>query len=1348
MKNQVVCLEIRRSGRQGRVQKCGQRDLTAIARSLFIARTVVLLLVALMGLMTLCQRASAQTQSGLSTIQGTVTDSTGAVIRSASIQVVNKATGVASAAKSNEAGFYQVPGLVTGTYNLTVTASGMKTHVFTVELQSAQTAVVNPVMAIGAVTDKVEVTASIVQLTDTNEGGISSVLENQRINQLPMNLRNITTLTQETTPGLEAGFGPGSRANGLAGEAMEYVADGAPLNNRNFGGPNASAQAQYPDPDAVQEVRVEVSAGGAQYATPATGIITTKSGTNQIHGTAFWTGENNSAAGVAKARQNPATFAAPNFKRNEFGVSAGGPVILPHVYHGKDKTFWFFAYERYSLRQSVNQFFSIDTPAMAGGDFSGLTTTQLYDPSTTAPNAACPTPGVVSGVTIWNAGPTVNNPYCRTPFGNGIMGDSGNNKIPATQLNHISKIIYDMTPAPNVSGVINPTLASNYIASLPNLYTIPTITWRLDHNFNESNKTYMRYTSNLQSSQYPGGFVLTPAADGIPAGAAGGETILPVDNFAGAVGYTHIFSPTFFSETVVSQQWFSQFVTETGDPHRNYEQELGLPNNFGYTGFPAIGGFIMAHGGNQYDYGISQITSTIDENLTKTWGKHQMHFGLRYRHERLGYQMDFGNDQDSADNLSTALYDVKTGGTYGALANTGASAASAFMGSMYNFTANEIPPYAHNTQMEVDAYFQDDYHIRRNLTLDIGLRWEDHPAINMGGYGESFDMPNHAIVLEHPISYYVANGRVPQALATNMQNIGVKYETPSTAPRYNGSLFRSFPLIIEPRVGFAWQPFGEKRGTVVRGAYGRYTFPEALRDILTARQLPFFNTYGYNNNSASQDPDGIANYELRNKQNIFNGQNTANLVPTNGTNVIQPGLGGNYFDHDFPPEGATEADFTIEQQFKDNSALHITWNWTHGTNLTDPVLPNVSVGAFVWELATGTLPPQGGVSAIGTNQFQATALGPYDNITYGNFYRDKRNGWSNDNSLQVNYQRLFHRGVAFQAMYVWSRPFRVGSNSTRDSVGTSTAAYPGVIGVAPGATYGPLPGEGPMTLSAPFPAAPAGTPTWDVYKALTKYQLYKVDPYFSGLFHHVTITGLYDLPVGRGKWLLGNSNRLVNEIVGGWQIAGDGQVKSQNFSPSISYWGQFNGLKTYKKSVPIVDCQSGKCLNRYMWFNGYISPKFLLPANGGICDPNAPGGNKCVTGLPADYVPYMTPINNNPNIAANFGNNNVQITVPTLNGGQPLTTPYLTTYNGNHPTAKSVLTGPFNYIVDLSLFKVFPITERVNIRANVDAFNAFNIMGFNNPNTASGELSDTPGGVDGSSYWTPRQLQLTLRVTF
>jgi hypothetical protein len=255
-----------------------------------------------------------------------------------------------------------------------------------------------------------------------------------------------------------------------------------------------------------------------------------------------------------------------------------------------------------------------------------------------------------------------------------------------------------------------------------------------------------------------------------------------------------------------------------------------------------------------------------------------------------------------------------------------------------------------------------------------------------------------------------------------------------------------------------------------------------------------------------------------------------------------------------------------------------------------------------------------------------------------------------------------------------------------------------------------------------------------------------VEPYYANPFHHVTINAIYDLPVGRGKWLLGHANRFVDELVGGWQIAGVGQVVSQAFSINAGNWGPTSKLVTYKDSVPIQDCSSGKCYNRNMWFNGYISPKFLPPGNGGICTTN------CVTGLPADYQPYQTPINNDPTQAAYFGGNNVLMTGPNLNGGKPWSVAFAPgpnqTYAGNNPFNKTVLHGPFNYVADLSAFKVFPIREKMDFRVNVDAFNAFNIQGYNNPNTSSGEQSISPGGIDGSSRWAPRQLQLTMRLTF
>jgi len=200
---------------------------------------------------------------------------------------------------------------------------------------------------------------------------------------------NVLGLAQSTVPGIEVG---GTRVNGTMPEGLEYTQDGAPMTNRNFGGEGNSTQAQLPDPDSVQEVKVETLNSTAQFATPATAILTTKSGTNLFHGSLFETLRNN-AIGIARARQNPSNFAAPHFVRNEFGASGGGPIMIPKLYDGKNKSFFFFAYERFSLRQSANELVTVPTAAMRNGDFSGLINSAgvqqiLYDPNTTQPGIA------------------------------------------------------------------------------------------------------------------------------------------------------------------------------------------------------------------------------------------------------------------------------------------------------------------------------------------------------------------------------------------------------------------------------------------------------------------------------------------------------------------------------------------------------------------------------------------------------------------------------------------------------------------------------------------------------------------------------------------------------------------------------------------------------------------------------------------------------------------------------------------------------------------------------------------------------------------------------------------------
>ena len=387
----------------------------------FCLGSILSILLILAGLTSTFDSASAQ--SGIGSIEGTVTDPTGAVVPGAAIHVVNTGTRVAVDAKSNGAGFFQVSGLFTGTYALTVTFPGMKTYQTSLELLVSQTAVINPRLTIGAETQTVTVGADTVQLTTNDSASISSTLEYQRINQLPENGREITTLLQDTTPGLEnTSKNTGGNINGLNPEALSYTVDGANLGSNEFGGLQFGL-IELIDPDAIQEAHVESSNSGAQYASPATVVMSTRSGTRDLHGNLFETARNN-AFGVAKPRQAVADYVAPQLIRNEFGVSGGGPVVLPHVYRGRDKTFWFFAYERYSDAEQLAGLASVPTygtPGMTGpgagmnnGDFSSLVNgagvlQTLYDPATTASSAACAgSPNA--------AGKSVANPYCRTPL--------------------------------------------------------------------------------------------------------------------------------------------------------------------------------------------------------------------------------------------------------------------------------------------------------------------------------------------------------------------------------------------------------------------------------------------------------------------------------------------------------------------------------------------------------------------------------------------------------------------------------------------------------------------------------------------------------------------------------------------------------------------------------------------------------------------------------------------------------------------------------------------------------------------------------------------------------------------
>jgi hypothetical protein len=645
--------------------------------------------------------------------------------------------------------------------------------------------------------------------------------------------------------------------------------------------------------------------------------------------------------------------------------------------------------------------------------------------------------------------------------------------------------------------------------------------------------------------------------------------------------------------------------------------------------------------------------------------------------------------------------------------------------------------------MEFDVYFQDNYHVTRNLTVNLGLRYEAHPgAWTKDGLTEGFDLKNNAQVLANPLSFYIAKGYTTQTIVTNLQNLGVIFETPRQAG-YPDTMIKNYNLTFGPRAGFAYQLFGGKHGTVVRGAYGRYIYPVPVRSSIrnTASSLPFVASYSQSYSAASQSPDGLPNYLLRVPQTVIAGQNSSNVVSSTSVNSLLPGQNLWNLSPNYAPDYVTQTNFTIEQPLKGNSALRLTWLWSHGTNLDHYYYYNYHPSSFVWEMAYGIVPPTGGASVIGTsaqNTYAATATGPYDQTKYGgSSVWDAKNGWSNDNALQATYQRLYHRGIAYQISYVWSKPLRFGGNYFRDGNTYPAANYMGALGSVSTMTspYG--------TTVAPYlpPSAPSGTPAWGEYHDLDRYQGYIVDTAIP--MHHVTFNGVVDITVGRGKRYMGNANRLLNEIVGGFQLAGAGGVTSQNFQVASSNWGPNNPLKIYKHSAPITDCRSGNCYKSYEWFNGYIAPTIASGFNGS-CSLVA----NTVNGLPGNWTPYQSPIDTTcittDPAYKYYGANEVAITMP---GGTATPIGYSPGPQGANRYSHTVIPGPFNWSADLSLFKVFPLTERVNLRFNLDAFNAFNHQGFNNPSSTDGTESYQPNGVS-SSYNSPRQLQLTLRLSF
>jgi hypothetical protein len=536
------------------------------------------------------------------------------------------------------------------------------------------------------------------------------------------------------------------------------------------------------------------------------------------------------------------------------------------------------------------------------------------------------------------------------------------------------------------------------------------------------------------------------------------------------------------------------------------------------------------------------------------------------------------------------------------------------------------------------------------------------------------------------------------AVVDAYKRLGLKTITPEEAG-LPSSLVYSNLWDFGPRAGFAYRLGSAHKATVIRGGYSIFAYPESLRLFAgnTQNTMPGQGNVSNNPNAAEQSPDGLPNYLLRSVPTLVAGVNSSNALDASKVTGITRGSGSMYYLDPYQPTArAHQWNLLVEREMFANTVVKVGYIGTHGTRLSQWHKYNDASPGYIWYATTGL--------AFPTGEFANVARRPFDQQLFGTIQRYQKTGWSDFNGLQLEFEHRYSKGYAFQVFYVMSNAMRTAGDGWRDDILRPPSYY--------------LPGS--------VPTDDADRNRLLFYRRDTGIPKHRLNWYF-----------LVDLPFGKGKPIAGNANRLVNTLIGGWQLAGNGRLTSRYFQMPTTYWGPINGAEVYGKKYPIQDCRSGVCYDGWLYWNGYIPANRINSVDGN-------GKPNRVMGVPDSYRPFQTWIiptpknggsSSDPNFA--FYETNT-VFVPLKDGTLQRTT--LDT--ALHPLQNQYLLGPMIWNMAASAFKTIPITERVFLRVNADFLN--NV--FNMPGTMM--LGNDGVILNRTSANSPRVLQLTMRLTW
>lgn len=938
---------------------------------------------------TLFFALSLQGQSFYGSILGTVTDTSGAILPGATVTLTSAEIGFRRTAVTGDDGTYNFVNLVPGTYTVAVEKQGFKKNLRTgITLEVQATLRIDVAMEVGAVQQTVQVSAA-PPLMQTENSSLGQVVGAQTVDDLPLNGRNVLNLVSlvpgVVTQGGAAGnlttqniFASGNyQINGGTANQNAMYLDGSPI-QVTYG----SLTALIPTQDAIAEFRVQTNGNDAEYGRYSGGVInlTTRSGTNEFHGTAYEF-LRNKVLNANNWFNNDTGTPRSAFTQNQYGVSLGGPLK-------KDKLFFFFNYEGFALRQGETFVEPVPTPAELSGDFSNYRDANgnlipIYDPNTSSSSCA------------------QTNSTCRQQF--------QGNVIPSTRIDSVAKYFAAnnrIFPTPNTTSLPYPF---NFVTSASVGGNNDQVNFRSDWNVSQKQRVFARYTRW--------------AFDELPWDPYNNDTYwfdLDPQNFVTdsiVFGDTYTFNANTIFDIRVSYLRFNYFQ----GPSKSI---TGFDmTNFGFPAYmnqiPAQFRTYPAFAFPDYPTGGTQVISSVNNNyvispsLTKIMGRHTVKFGAELRRQDANYYQIASPAGDYYfDNTFTSANPFNPGETGGSIADFLLGAASP--GGGFTPSAILTENITASTMHYQGYYVQDDIQVSNKLTVNAGLRWEI-PGVWTERHNRlsNFD-PNMANILAGPTGLPLKGGFVLT-------------DTPDHPAR---GLYAEHFGLFSPRIGLAYRL---NDSTVIRSAFGWFYAPS---DAIF-QESPFQNAVNiYNNAMITSENGGVTPSSVlsnpypgglvfppgrnANFQSVLLGLNFSAVSGAGGSVPVvwHPAYYQNWnltVQHQFP------LGINLEAAYAGSHGVHIPINSDNGVNINQLPDADLSLGnQLLQEVANPFygLITSGPLSSPTVQYGQLLRPFPtYQNVVESAAYI----GSSSYNSLQMKLQKKFSHGGTILGSYTFSK---------------------------------------------------------------------------------------------------------------------------------------------------------------------------------------------------------------------------------------------------------------------------------------------------------------------------------------